>query len=52
MGLDPDRWFRNVEIAALKTVGQEPVRYVSNINKYYIIYRRALEEEKKKRERG
>ena len=49
MGLDPDRWFRNVEIAALKTVGQEPVRYVSNINKYYIIYRRALEAEKQKR---
>lgn len=42
MGLSPDRWFRNVELAMLKTVGQEPVRYVSNINKYYIIYRRAF----------
>ncbi len=41
MGLDPDRWFRNVELAALELVGRETVRYVSNINKYYLIYRRA-----------
>ncbi len=41
MGLDPDRWFRNVELAVLKLVGRETVRYVSNINKYYLIYRRA-----------
>ena len=33
------RWFRNVELATLKIVGQETVRYVSNINKYYVIYR-------------
>ena len=39
MGLDPNRWFRNVELATLKMVGQETVRYVSNINKYYVIYR-------------
>jgi membrane-bound lytic murein transglycosylase MltF len=43
MGLDPNRWFRNVEMAALKTIGQETVRYVSNINKYYIIYQQASE---------
>jgi membrane-bound lytic murein transglycosylase MltF len=42
MGLDPDRWFRNVEIAALKVIGREPVQYVSNINKYYVIYKNAL----------
>ena len=39
MGLDPNRWFRNVELATLKMVGQETVRYVSNVNKYYVIYR-------------
>ena len=44
MGLDPDRWFRNVELAALKTIGQETVRYVSNINKYYVIYQHASEQ--------
>ena len=43
MGLDPNRWFRNVEMAALNTIGQETVRYVSNINKYYVIYQHASE---------
>lgn len=42
MGLDPDRWFRNVEIAALRNISREPVRYVSNINKYYIQLRHAF----------
>jgi membrane-bound lytic murein transglycosylase MltF len=40
---DPNRWFRNVELAVLRMVGQETVRYVSNINKYYVIYKHALE---------
>jgi membrane-bound lytic murein transglycosylase MltF len=43
MDLDPNKWFRNVELAVLRTVGQEPVRYVSNINKYYVIYNNAIE---------
>lgn len=42
MHLDADRWFRNVELAVLGTVGQETVHYVSNINKYYVIYQNAL----------
>jgi len=42
MGLDPNKWFRNVEIAALKAIGQEPVHYVSNINKFYVIFSLAL----------
>ncbi len=42
MGLDPDRWFRNVEVAALQSISREPVLYVSNINKYYVIYQNAL----------
>jgi membrane-bound lytic murein transglycosylase MltF len=46
MGLDPDRWFRNVEIAALRLVGQETINYVSNINKYYLAYRLHFESEK------
>ena len=45
MGLDPNRWFRNVEMAILKIVGQETVRYVSNINKYYVVYRLAHEQQ-------
>lgn len=43
MNLDPDRWFRNVEHAVLIMIGNETVRYVSNINKYYVIYKNALE---------
>ena len=39
MGLDPNKWFQNVEYAALEIVGLETVRYVANIYKYYIAYR-------------
>ena len=38
MGLDQNRWFNNVEVAAGKVVGVETVRYVSNIYKYYVAY--------------
>jgi len=38
-GLDPNQWFNNVELVAAEKVGQEPVRYVANIYKYYIAYR-------------
>ena len=38
MGLDPNRWFGNVEQAALRVVGQETVRYVTNVQKYYAAY--------------
>ena len=51
MNLDPNRWFRNVELAVLRTVGRETVRYVSNINKYYVIYKHALER-REAREKG
>ena len=38
-GLDPNQWFNNVELVAAERVGQEPVRYVANIYKYYVAYR-------------
>lgn len=38
MGLDPNTWFKNVELAAAKRIGRETVQYVSNIYKYYIAY--------------
>ncbi|TCL75685.1 lytic transglycosylase F [Rhizobium sp. BK251] len=38
MGLDPDRWFGNVENGAAAVVGRETVQYVSNIYKYYVAY--------------
>ena len=44
MGLNKNRWFRNVELAVLRIVGQETVRYVSKINKYYVLYETLLDE--------
>ena len=41
-GLDPNKWFGNVELMAAKDVGQETVNYVSNIYKYYVAYKLAL----------
>jgi hypothetical protein len=34
-----------VELAVLKIIGRETVQYVSNINKYYILYTTILQEE-------
>jgi membrane-bound lytic murein transglycosylase MltF len=42
-GLDPNLWFGNVELVVAKDVGQETVRYVSNIYKYYVAYKLTLE---------
>lgn len=39
MDLDPDKWFRNVEHAAADIIGEETVRYVVNVYKYYVAYR-------------
>jgi membrane-bound lytic murein transglycosylase MltF len=46
-GLDPNRWFGNVERVVLEKVGEEPVRYVANIHSYYTAYKlsSALDEE-------
>ena len=44
--LDPNLWFDNVERVAAARVGQEPMRYVRNIYKYYVAYKLiAVEEE-------
>ncbi len=42
MGLDPNIWFRNVEVAAAHEIGHETVQYVSNIYKYYVAYERVV----------
>lgn len=36
MGLDPNVWFSNVEVAAARVISREPVIYVRNIYKYYV----------------
>jgi len=50
MGLDQNKWFNNVEVAAAKRIGRETVQYVSNIYKYWIAYRIVLEEDYESKE--
>jgi membrane-bound lytic murein transglycosylase MltF len=38
-GLDPDRWFNNVEVVTAEKIGIETTTYVRNIYKYYVAYR-------------
>jgi membrane-bound lytic murein transglycosylase MltF len=42
-GLDPDKWFNNVEIVVAEKIGTETTTYVRNIYKYYVAYRLTLE---------
>ena len=48
-GLDPNIWFRNVEVVAAKRIGRETVQYVSNIYKYYVAYRIITDQRIKKK---
>ena len=38
-GYNPSIWFKNVEIITRKCVSKEPVTYVANINRYFVIYK-------------
>jgi len=42
-GLDPNKWFNNLEVVVAEDVGRETVQYVSNIYKYYIAYKLTLD---------
>ena len=48
-GLDPDKWFNNVEIVTAEKIGMETTTYVRNIYKYYAAYRLTLEAEEAQR---
>jgi membrane-bound lytic murein transglycosylase MltF len=48
-GLNPNVWFQNVEVLAAKEIGRETVQYVSNIFKYYVAYKLALEKESQRK---
>ena len=43
-GLDPNKWFGNVELMVAQSVGPVTVQYVSNIYKYYIAYKLVVEQ--------
>ena len=47
-GLDPNKWFNNVEVVAAESIGRETVQYVANIYKYYLAYQ-MVEEQRKSR---
>src|SRR3954471_793186 len=51
LGLDPNRWFQNVEVVVSKEIGRETVDYVSNIYKYYLTYN-LLEQQRRARKRA
>jgi membrane-bound lytic murein transglycosylase MltF len=42
-GLDPDRWFNNVELVVADKIGIETTTYVRNIFKYYAAYKLTLQ---------
>ncbi|MEZ5858072.1 MAG: lytic transglycosylase F [Geminicoccaceae bacterium] len=42
MGLDPNVWFGESEVAAAKVIGRETTSYVANIAKYYYAYKLIL----------
>ncbi|MEN8181923.1 MAG: transporter substrate-binding domain-containing protein [Myxococcota bacterium] len=44
-GLDPNRWFGNVEHVALREIGRETFEYVGNVHKYHLAYRTVVEQE-------
>ncbi len=49
-GLDPNIWFKNVELVVAEKIGRETVQYVSNIYKYYIAYKLTKEKADEKAE--
>lgn len=49
-GFDPNEWFNNVERVVERKVGQEPIRYVGNIYKYYVAYRRLRDLERERQQ--
>ncbi len=49
-GYDPNVWFQNVEVIAARRIGRETVSYVSNIFRYYLGYRIAIDRDRVRQE--
>ena len=45
LGLDPNKWFFNVENATRRFTSKEPVNYVANIMKYHLAFKSIIEAE-------
>jgi membrane-bound lytic murein transglycosylase MltF len=48
-GLDPDKWFNNVEIVVAERIGLETTTYVRNIYKYYTAYKLTVDAQEAQR---
>jgi membrane-bound lytic murein transglycosylase MltF len=48
-GLDPDKWFNNVEVVVAEKIGAETTTYVRNIYKYYVTYKLVVEAQEEQR---
>jgi membrane-bound lytic murein transglycosylase MltF len=42
-GLDPNKWFNNVELVIAEKIGTQTTTYVRNIYKYYVAYKLTLD---------
>jgi membrane-bound lytic murein transglycosylase MltF len=42
-GLDPNKWFNNVELVIAEQIGTETTTYVRNMYKYYVAYKLTLD---------
>jgi membrane-bound lytic murein transglycosylase MltF len=42
-GLDPNKWFNNVELTIAQQIGTQTTTYVRNIYKYYVAYKLTLD---------
>lgn len=49
-GLNPNRWFDNLELVVADKVGWETTTYVRNIYKYYVAYKLQLDVEKRQQQ--
>ncbi len=49
-GLNPDKWFNNVEVVVAEKIGIETTTYVRNIYKYYATYKLSMDAEAARRD--
>lgn len=48
-GFNPNVWFKNVEVITRRNISSEPVTYVANVSRYYVVYKQ-LEQLKQAKE--
>jgi membrane-bound lytic murein transglycosylase MltF len=48
-GLDPNKWFNNVEVVTAERIGFQTTTYVRSIYKYYVAYHLTLKNIEEKR---